>query len=354
MTSSDIALPRDNQAATLERARMTRPLALTALIAAAGLAASAPASAAAPVAVSGQVAGPDGGWDYVTFDPIHRRLYVSRSDGIMAIDVDTDQVTPRLVEAQRTHVAVPVDHGDALVITSTTAGAALIADAKTGVIRATIKTGAKPDGAFLEPSSGLVWVLDNAGGGIALIDPKAGTKVATIAVPGALESAALDGKGKAFVNVEDKNEIAVVDVKTRKLVAHYKLAGCEEPNGLAYGEGRLVASCSNGVAKVIQARDGKDLASLPIGPRPDTALYDPARKVVYVPTAADARLVLISPATAKVVGVVPTHTGARTQALDPKTDTLYLPAADYAPPAQPGGRPQPVPGTFRVLKVSAK
>ncbi len=333
-----------------------RPLAPLSLAFAAGLLTAGSASAATPpsLAVSGEIAGPDGGWDYLAFDTAHRRLYVSRSNGVMAIDVDTGKVTPQLVDAQRTHIAVPVNGGDEIVVTSTTAGAALIADAMTGKVRATIKTGAKPDGAFLEPSQNLVWVLDNAGGGIALIDPKTATKVATIAVPGALESAALDGKGKAFINVEDKNEIAVVDVKTRKLVAHYKLAGCEEPNGLAYGEGRLVAACSNNVAKVVDARTGKDIATLTIGPRPDTALYDPARKVVYIPTAADAKLVLISPSEAKVVGTVPTHTGARTQALDPKTGTLYLPAADYAPATQPNGRPQPIPGTFRVLKLSSK
>jgi DNA-binding beta-propeller fold protein YncE len=323
-----------------------------ALIAGALCAAQATAAAPPRLAVSGEIAGPDGGWDYLSFDPVHRRLYVSRTDGVMAIDVDTGKVTPKLVEAQRTHMAVPVNHGADLVITSTTAGAALIADALTGKVRATIKTGTKPDGAFLEPSSGLVWVLDNAGAGIALIDPKAGTKVATIAVPGALESAAMDGQGKVFINVEDKNEIAVVDVKARKLIAHYPLAGCDEPNGLAYGEGRLVAACVNNVAKVVDAKDGKEVATLPIGPRPDTALYDPARKVVYIPTAADGKLTLISPGQAKVVGVVATHTGARSQALDAKTGTLYLPAADYAP-APAAGRPTPVPGTFRILKVTS-
>lgn len=324
-----------------------------ALLAGALVAGSAHAAAPIHLAVSGEIAGPDGGWDYLSFDPIQRRLYVSRSDGIMAIDVDTGKVTPKLVEAQRTHVAVPVNHGADLAITSTAAGAVLIADARTGVVRATIKTGAKPDGAFVEPSSGLLWALDNAGGGVALIDPKAGTKVGTIAVPGALESAAMDGKGKVFINVEDRNEIAVIDVKARKLVAHYALAGCDGPNGLAYGEGRLVAACANKVAKVLDAKDGKDLATLPIGSRSDTALYDPARKVVYVPTAGDAKLTLISPAEAKVVGTVATYPGARSQALDPKTDTLYLPAADYAPPAQAGGKATLVPGSFRVMKVTS-
>jgi DNA-binding beta-propeller fold protein YncE len=331
---------------------MRTPSLLTAALLAGAVCATHAAAAPPRLAVTSEIAGPDGGWDYLSFDPVHRRLYVSRSDGTMAIDVDTGKVTPKLVDAQRTHMAVPADQGADLVITSTTAGAAVVADALTGQVRATIKTGTKPDGAFLEPTSGLVWVLDNAGAGIALIDAKAGTKVATIAVPGALESAAMDGQGKVFVNVEDKNEIAVIDVKARKLVGHYPLAGCEEPNGLAYGEGRLVAACTNNVAKVVDPRDGKVLATLPIGPRPDTALYDPARKLVYVPTGGDGKLTLISPGQAKVVGVVATHTGARSQALDPKTGALYLPAADYTP-GQGGGRPTPVPGTFRILEVTS-
>lgn len=67
-------------------------------------------------AVTGEIAGPDGGWDYLTFDPVHRRLYVSRSNGIMVIDVDSGKVTPQLVVAQRTHIAVPVNGGDELVV----------------------------------------------------------------------------------------------------------------------------------------------------------------------------------------------------------------------------------------------
>src|SRR6202043_3557390 len=105
--------------------------------------------------------------------------------------------------------------GDELVVTSTILGGIVIADAHTGAVRATIKTGAKPDGAFAEPVTGLVWVLDNAGGGVSLIDVKARQKVGVIAVAGALESAATDGKGTVFVNVEDKGEIVVIDAKTR-------------------------------------------------------------------------------------------------------------------------------------------
>jgi DNA-binding beta-propeller fold protein YncE len=336
--------------------RLLSAVLLTTTLLTTPLLATAAGAGATGLAVTGKIAAPDGSWDYLTFDPIHRRLYVSRADGIMAIDVDSGRVTPKLVEAQRTHTAVPVNGGDELVVTSTTLGGVVIANAKTGAVRTTIKTGSKPDAAFLEPVTGLVWVMDNAGGGIALIDAKAGQKVGVIPVAGALESSATDGQGRVFVNVEDKGELVEVDAKTRTVKAHYKLDGCEEPSGLAYSpaDKRLVTVCANGSAKVVSAADGKVIATLPIGPRGDTALYDPARKLVYVPTAGDGQITLISPQTAKIVGVVKTQTGARNQALDPKTDTLYLPAADYTPAAQPGGRPVMTPGSVVVLKVGVK
>ena len=329
-------------------------MSLSALPVAVAVLALSAGAASAKLSVSGEVAGPDGGWDYVTFDPVHRRLYVARTDGVTALDVDTGTVTARLVEAQRTHAAVPVNGGDELAITSTTAGGVLIADAKTGEVRATVKTGAKPDAAFVEPTSGLLWVMDNAGGGVSLIDVKARARVATIPAAGALESPATDGHGRVWINVEDKGEIVLLDAAFRTVKAHYKLEGCEEPSGLAYSppDKRLVTVCANGVAKVVQAANGKVVATLPIGPRGDTAVYDARRKVVYVPTGGDGRLTVVSPAKAKAVEVVTTRTGARTQALDPKTGTLYLPAATFQPPAQAGGRPVAAPGSFVILKVT--
>lgn len=327
-------------------------LALTAAVVAAGMA----TAVAAPVPklrIIGKIAGPDGSWDFVTVDPAHHRLYVSRADGVLAVDTETGALVPKLVDAQRTHVALPVNGGDELLVTSTTLGGVIIADAKTGAIRTRIKTGAKPDAAFVEPVTGLTWVMDNAGGGIALIDTQAGAKVGQIPFEGALESPATDGKGRVFVNVEDKGEIVVIDARARKVIGHYPLPGCKEPSGLAYSppDGRLVAACANGVAKVVSVAGGAVIATVPIGLRPDTALYDPARRVVYVPTGADGKLTLISPSTAKIVATVSTQAGTRTGALDPRSGVLYLPAADYAPAAQPGGRPTAIPGTFVVLKV---
>src|SRR5262249_54481240 len=148
-------------------------------------------------------------------------------------------------------------------------GGVFIADALTGAIRAKIATGAGPDGAFVEPTTGLVWVMDGRGGGITIVDAKAGVAAGHIAFDTGLEAPVSDKAGKVYVTIEDKNEIAVFDVKTRALVGSYPLNGCQGPTGIAYdaADRRLVAECANGVAKIVSADDGRELASLPLGSR---------------------------------------------------------------------------------------
>jgi DNA-binding beta-propeller fold protein YncE len=306
-------------------------------------------AAPAPLVVVDRWAGPDGGWDFSSFDPVHRRLYVARTNGVTAADVDTGQVAS-LLTASRTHAAIPVNDGAEVLVTEGATGRALIADARTGAVRAAIAVGTKPDAALLEPVSGLALVLDNAGGGVTLIDPRAAKAVDRIATPGALESAAADGAGRVFANVEDLGEITVIDVRARKVVAHWKLDGCSSPSGLAYApkSGLLVSACANGIAKVVSAETGEVVADLPIGGRPDWAGYDAKTDTVLIPTGEDGVVNVVSLGTAPtVVAKASGHPGSRSGAIDPKTGKLYLPSADFTP--VPGGRPQATAGTFKIL-----
>jgi DNA-binding beta-propeller fold protein YncE len=316
------------------------------------------AAAPAPTyAVTGSWAGPDGGWDFSSFDPVRRRLYVARTDGVTAVDVDSGQVTAHLLKASRAHAAIPINGGAELLVTETTSGSALIADAGSGVVRATVPTGKKPDAAMVEPATGLALVFDNAGGGVALIDPKTGKAVGAIATPGGLESPAADGTGRVFVNVEDLAEIVVFDIPGRRVLAHYPLKGCESPSGLAYAPKAklLVAACANHQALVLAADTGAIVATLPIGGRPDWAGYDAKTGLVLIPTGEDGVVNLVSVASAKTAHVVakaPGRRGSRSGAIDPATGDLYMPSADFTSPASPGGRPAPVTGSFRILTLT--
>jgi DNA-binding beta-propeller fold protein YncE len=314
------------------------------------------AGTAPSLSVIGSIAGPDGGWDTASVDAGARRLYIAHGGAVMAVDLDSGKVTPKLVEGKRLHAVLPLPDGRVL---STNGGdnTATLFEAATGKVIAAIATGIDPDVAIFDPASGLALVMDGKGGDITLIDPKTASSPGRIMVGGKLEFAVVDGAGRIFVTVADRAEIAVVDLSTRKVAARYRLTGCEEPSGLALNpaSGLLLAACSNQKAVALQAKDGSIAATLPIGERPDGAIFDAARGLFFVPCGAGTIVVIgENGGIPAVISTVATANGARTAALDSKTGKLYLPTADFQAPADGGKRHTVVPGTFRVLVVGEK
>ena len=258
-----------------------------------GVTAAIAADAPAPKVVA-SLAGPDGGWDYVTLDADNNRLLVARSAGVTVYDLGSGKVSSILPELKGTHIALPVNGGKDVLVTVGPTGETVIADLATGTVRSRVKTGVKPDAAVFDPVSGLVWVMDNKDSGIALLNPRTGALEGTLALNGALEFAATDGKGRVFVNVEDTGELVALDVRSRKVVGRYKLTGCEEPTGLAYDSinDRLFSSCANKVATAVTASTGQLVATLPIGSGPDAAVFDPVTHHVLIPSR-DGKLTVI-------------------------------------------------------------
>ncbi len=148
----------------------------------------------------------------------------------------------------------------------------------------------------------------------------------------------------------------MVDTRAAKVLRRYPLPGCQGPTGLALTrEGLLISACANGMAEVLDAATGKQIAGLKIGPRPDAVIYDAARSRAYIPSGGDGTLAVLrlSGRSVTAAAVVHTQAGARTGAVDVKTGRIYLPAAKFTPPLAPGQRPAFVPGSFEVLVVGA-
>jgi DNA-binding beta-propeller fold protein YncE len=330
----------------------------TALIALSLLALGAPASCQPPAnpKIVAEIKGPDGSWDYASFDAAKRRVLISRAYGVMAIDADSQAVT-RLAPGDRVHANVLLPDGR-ILITNGISNTVTLADGTTGAIEASIPVDPFPDAAVYDPASGHVFVMNGASGFITVIHPAKAAKLARIPVGGKLEFAAVDGAGTLFVNVEDKAQIAVIDTKSNQIKTTFKLAGCEEPTGLAYVAPYhlLISACGNGHAKVLRADDGHEVADIGIGPHPDAVLYDQDRGVAFIPSAGSILkngeitvLRVAGPASVSVADRIATERGARTIAEDPKTGRLYLPTANYTIGLN---GPHPVDGTFRVLVVA--
>lgn len=188
--------------------------------------------------------------------------------------------------------------------------------------------------------------------------------VATTLVGGKPEALAADGRGHLFVNVEDRNEIAEIDARSAEVLAHWPLAPCEKPSGLAIDASneRLFTVCANQHMMVVNAVSGHAVADLPIGGHPDSAAFDPALKLAFSSNGASGTLTVVHEDDANhysVVQNVQTLEGAKTMALDPQTHRVYLVSsksgpAEAATAQNPHPRPTVIPGTFEVLVAQRK
>ena len=315
------------------------------------LVATSAAAGASGYRILERISGPDGGWDYVRIDAAHNRLLVAHGGSVMAVDLATHAVTPGLAPGAMLHDPLPVNDGAEILVTNGGTASAVFVEALSGAALASVKTGAGPDAAVFDAGSGLVLVMDHVGGDITLIDPKSHLSVGAIPVGGELEAAAVDGRGRAYVNVEDKSEIAVVDIAARKVIARHLLPGCDGPTGIAYdaADHQLIVACDGGTV-LVDAASGKVLSALVTGQGADGVAFDAARRTAFVP-GRDGRLFVlqITRGKARIVDVVATEPGARTIALDPRTGRLYLPTAQFGPRPASGGRAPMIPGTFHVL-----
>jgi YVTN family beta-propeller protein len=295
----------------------------------------------------------DGGWDLLSVDPADQRLYIAHGDGVTAVDLRTGKATDKIVPGRRVHAALAIPGTHDVISTNGETNDATLFDGRTGRVRATIATGTKPDAAAYDPATRTVWIMNPGSEDVTVVDPSSGKVLATVPVGGSLELGAATGSGRLYVNVEDKNEVAVIDTYKRRVLNRFPLQGCDGPTGIAYDPAsrELISACANGVA-IISAPDGRQIARLPIGKGADGAVFDAKRHIALVPAGRDGNLTLIRlQPVPKVVGQIATAVSARTIALDPVTGRAYLPSATLAPPVG-NERPKPVPGSFRVLVVA--
>jgi hypothetical protein len=297
---------------------------------------------------------PEGAQDYATFDPASGRVYMPRGNFTNVIDVKTKEVSQ--IPGLGDHIALPVP-GTSLIVLTHRQGTIRIWDTKANAEVAAFTGFKNPNSAVYDRASKLVLVFNKEGSSASLLDPVARKVVATIPISGKiLEFPATDGTGKVFDNIETTAEIATIDIATRKEIGRYKLEGCEAPSGLAYvPEAKLlISSCRNGIAKVVQADTGKEIASLPIGKGPDAVIYDPARKLAFIPCGVDGVLEVISLADLNKIAVIQhltTQPASKTGTIDPATGRLYVIASKPAPDAPGPSRPPRLPDSWEVLVI---
>ncbi|HUA59390.1 MAG TPA: hypothetical protein VML19_11590 [Verrucomicrobiae bacterium] len=317
--------------------------------------------------------GGEGGFDYVTADAAGRHLYVGRSGNpgrIMVYNLDTLEKQGEIPNTNRVHGATASPkshHGFA------SSNPVVMFDTKTWATIKTIDVKGNPDGYLYDPFNDRVYILSHSKPNATVINAADGEVVGTIDdLGGAPEEAATDGKGALYIDIEDKDNIAVVDARTLTVKTHYDLTGKGgQCAGLALDVKNqiLFAACRNPQNMVIlSARDGKILETLPLAGSSDGATFNPKTMEAFS-SHGNGTLSVIkenSPTSFTVEETLKTMQGGKTCTLDSKTGHLFIIAAEYTPPpaapATPppgqekggrgrGGRGQMVPDSFTILEI---
>lgn len=295
--------------------------------------------------------GGDGGWDCIEVDSASHRLFISRGTHVMVLDVVSGKLVGDIPNTNGVHdIAIVSERGKAYVSAGRD-NTVVVVDLRTLKELSRIPVGDNPDVMAYDPATNRVFSLNGRSNDATAIDPATDKVVGTVKLDGKPEFARADGQGKLFVNIEDKSEIEKVDASSLKVVGSWSLVPGEGPTGLGIDpkRGLLFSACDNGLMAVSDFNAGKVVSTPKIGNGPDGAGYDPGPGLAFSPNGQDGTLTVIGK-DFSVLQTVTTQRGARTMALDPKSHTIYLIAAQYQPAAE-GQRPQMVPGSATILAV---
>jgi DNA-binding beta-propeller fold protein YncE len=288
----------------------------------------------------------DGGWDYLTVDPQARRLYVSHGTEVNVLNVDTGEVVGKIPDTKGVHGIVIPPGSDRGYTTNGQANTSTMFDVKTLKVLGEVKTGKKPDAVLYDPATKRVFTFNGDGESATAIDAATGEVAGTVELGGGPEAGVADGKGSVFVNLEAKAEVVKFDSRKLAVLAHWPLAPCKTPTGMALDRknGRLFVGCRSKVMAVVDTESGKVITTLPIGGGVDGTVFERSSGNIFNSNG-DGTVTVIhqdSPDNYTVVETVQTQPGAKTIALDSKTHQLYLSVAEREAKTIK-------PGTFTIL-----
>ncbi len=303
----------------------------------------------------------DGGWDYLNVDETTGRIFISHGTVVQVIDEKDGKLLGTIPDTKGVHgIAIANDLNKAFISNGRDSSVTIIDLKSLEFITKVPVTGQNPDAILYDPFSHNVFVYNGRTANATVIDGVANKVVATIKLDGKPENSVSDGKGKVYVNIEDKSEISVINSTTNKVENTWSIAPGEEASGMALDNEnhRLFTVCSNKLMVVLDALSGKVIASLPIGDGSDGAAFDPALKRAYSSNGEGTLTVVqeVTPDEFIVLETIPTLRGARTITLDKKTHHIFMSTAEYMPADPSAGdsnrRPSVKSGTFMVLDVA--
>lgn len=299
----------------------------------------------------------DGGWDYISVDEANSRIFVSHSTIAQAVDIKTGKVAGTIPDTKGIHgIAIAADLNKGFTSNGRDSSITVFNLKTLEVISKVKVTGRNPDAVLYDPFSKKVFTFNGGSSNATVIDAKENKVIGTIPLEGKPEFSVTDGKGKIYVNIEDKSLVDQINATTLKVEHSWSIAPGEEPSGLALDNQnhRLFSVCGNKLMVITDAETGKVITTMPIGNRCDGVTFDPDKKRAYSSNG-EGTITVVQEENSnsfKVLETIKTQLGARTIIIDKTTHHLYLPTAEFeSAPSGANRRPPIKPNSFVILDI---
>jgi DNA-binding beta-propeller fold protein YncE len=303
------------------------------------------AGAIAPAALSADVRSPPlvleatipldgvaGRIDHMAVDLGRNRLLVAElgNNTVDVIDLATRRSDYRIASLQEPQGVAVAAAADVVVVTNGGNGSVAFFHADNFAPVGRVDLGNDADNTRVDASTGRV-IVGYGQGALAIIDPSTRSKIGDVRLAAHPEGFQLTPDGsRAFVNVPDAKEIAVVDIAAGRQVSSWSVPNLRSNFPMAINpDGSMLAVVFRSPARLVllKAETGVVLSNLETCGDADDVFFDAARNRIYVSCGQGAVDVFDLSRTEPVrLARIHTSSGARTALFVPGLDRLFVAA----------------------------
>jgi len=303
----------------------------------------------------------NGGWDYLAVDELHNQLFVSHGNRTLVVDSKNGKVTHTIENTLGVHgIAIDLKDNKAFISCGKDSSMSVVDLTNYKLLAKVNIQGANPDAILYDSYSGKVVTFNAHSNNASVINAVTYKVEKIILLSSNPEFAVTDGKGKIYVNLEDKSAISEINSSTMEVEQTWSIAPGKEPSGLAIDTVNqlLFSVCSNNLLVIFSIKTGKIIDTLKIGSRVDGCVYDPILKRIFSSNG-EGNMSIIQQKNAnqfELLQPLTTAKGARTLCINTKTHHIYLPTAEFGDTPlpnkeKPRPRPSIKPDSFKVLDI---
>jgi DNA-binding beta-propeller fold protein YncE len=286
-------------------------------------------------------------WDHFGVDLKGNRLFLTSEEepAVEVFDLKTYKHLQSLTDFKEPHNAMPFPELKKIFVVDGGASEVKVLDYDSYKLIGHIPLTIDADPFVYDPASKLMYVVNGGRAAknptclISIVDTATGKKVADLKLEtNRLESMAIEKSGpRLFVNMTGINSIGVVDREKRAVVATWPVTAGRDNVPLQYDESThrlFLATRKPSMLVVVNADNGKEVASLDVADYVDDLAFDAAHHRLYLPGGGgDGAVTVVQQLGAddyKVVATISTKPGAKTARLVPELTKYFVavPAKD--------------------------